>query len=144
MDSLQCDHLIYSDHSLVYPSDPSVYYNSNNTCDRMEGELFPPAEEDQFHFQQNVTENHLHLTMMDYGEAATEDPLESPPPVKQRYQANARERCRTQRCGSQRFLLFCVPFPPTLPLNLQMTLLICINWSQLGRKTCFNYISSSS
>lgn len=27
------------------------------------------------------------------------------PPVKQRFQANARERCRTQRCGSQRFLL---------------------------------------
>lgn len=35
---------------------------------------------------------------------------EEMPPVKQRFQANARERCRTQRCGGQRFLLYSFPF----------------------------------
>lgn len=49
------------------------------------------------------------------------------PPVRQRFQANARERCRTQRCGSQRFLLFlscrgCVDYETNLEIFL------CSSW----------------
>lgn len=50
------------------------------------------------------------------------------PPVRQRFQANARERCRTQRCGSQRFLLFfCLIAEIVLIFNLIWKLLSALH-----------------
>lgn len=126
MDSLQCDHLL-PDHSTFFRES---YFN--NICDPVEEDLYsypheeqgnihnPHQEEHHWHPQHNEypkdnNNNSGHLTLMDYAtstgvggpEEVMEDvPVELNVPVKQRFQANARERCRTQRCGSQRFILF--------------------------------------
>lgn len=129
MDSLQCDHLL-PDHSTFFRES---YFN--NICDPVEEDLYsyphedhgnnhnPHQEEYHFHQQQDDypkdnNNNSGHLTLMDYatsiGEGVVEGPEDVPMdlnvPVKQRFQANARERCRTQRCGSQRFIFFFVLF----------------------------------
>lgn len=79
----------------------------------------PPGEQVGFSehpLNSSAEDEPTYLTMMDYTARDSYDApdklqstVDSPPPVKQRYQANARERCRTQRCGTQRFLLFFYP-----------------------------------
>lgn len=49
------------------------------------------------------------------------------PPVRQRFQANARERCRTQRCGSQRFLLF-LSCRGCVDVENNLEIFLCSSW----------------